>query len=113
MFQREMEIALQCQHQNIVTFLGATIEGAPVILMELMDMNLREAYERGSVIIQMPRIFCDIAKALHFLHTLPDPVIHRDVSSANVLLKVLYNGEWLDTTTGSHCRSWSNDIWSP
>jgi len=95
LFQREMEIALQCQHQNIVTFLGATVEGAPVILMELMDMNLREAYERGSVIIQMPRIFCDIAKALHFLHTRPDPVIHRDVSSANVLLKVLYNGEWL------------------
>jgi len=33
--------------------------------------------------------------ALHFLHTRPDPVIHCDVSRANVLLKVLYNGEWL------------------
>jgi len=40
-------------------------------------------------------ILIDIANALHFLHTRPDPVIHRDVSSANVLLKVLYNGEWL------------------
>ena len=96
LFQREMEIALQCQHQNIVTFFGATLEGAPVILMELMDMNLREAYEQGSDITHhVPRIFCDVAKALHFLHTRPDPVIHRDVSSANVLLKVLYNSEWL------------------
>ena len=96
LFQREMEIALQCQHQNIVTFFGATLEGAPVILMELMDMNLREAYEQGSDITHhVPRIFYDVAKALHFLHTRPDPVIHRDVSSANVLLKVLYNGEWL------------------
>ena len=34
-FQQEMEMALLCQHQNIVTFLGATLEGHPVILMEL------------------------------------------------------------------------------
>ena len=35
-FQREMEMALHCQHHNIITFLGATLEGPPVILMELM-----------------------------------------------------------------------------
>ena len=40
-------------------------------------------------------ILCNIASALQFLHTRPDPVIHRDVSSANVLLKAQYNGEWL------------------
>ena len=96
LFQREMEMALQCQHQNIVTFLGATLEGPPVILMELMDTSLRSAYEHGNIKDhQVLGILCDIASALHFLHTRPDPVIHRDVSSANVLLKILYNGEWL------------------
>ena len=96
LFQREMEMALQCQHQNIVTFLGATLEGPPVILMELMDTSLRSAYEHGNIKDhQVLGILCDIANALHFLHTRPDPVIHRDVSSANVLLKILYNGEWL------------------
>ena len=96
LFQREMEMALICQHENVVTFLGATMEGAPVILMELMDMNLRKAYEEERVKDhQIHGILHDVAKALHFLHTRPDPVIHRDVSSANVLLKVLYNGEWL------------------
>ena len=96
LFQREMEIALICQHENIVTFLGATMEGAPVILMELMDMNLRIAYEQRRILdYQIINILKDVAKALHFLHTRPDPVIHRDVSSANVLLKVLCNGEWL------------------
>ena len=96
LFQREMEMALQCQHQNIVTFLGATLEGPPVILMELMDTSLRSAYEQGNIKhYQVLGIFYDIASALHFLHTRPDPVIHRDVSSANVLLKALYNGEWL------------------
>ena len=96
LFQREMEMALQCQHQNIVTFLGATLEGPPVILMELIDTNLRSAYEQGNIKDhQVLGIFYDIASALHFLHTRPDPVIHRDVSSANVLLKALYNEEWL------------------
>ena len=96
LFQREMEMALQCQHQNIVTFLGATLEGPPVILMELMDTNLRSAYEQGKIEDhQVLGILYNIVSALHFLHTRPDPVIHRDVSSANVLLKAQYNGEWL------------------
>ena len=96
LFQREMEMALHCQHQNIVTFLGATLEGPPVILMELMDTNLRSAYELGQIRDhQVLQILHDAASALHFLHTRPDPVIHRDVSSANVLLKAQYNWEWL------------------
>ena len=96
LFQREMEMALQCQHQNIVTFLGATLEGPLVILMELMGTNLRSAYEQGNIKHhQVLGILYDIASALHFLHTRRDPVIHRDVSSANVLLKALYNEEWL------------------
>ena len=96
LFSREMEMALHCQHQNIVTFLGATLEGPPVMLMELMSTSLRSAYELGNIKDhQVLGILHDIARALHFLHTRPDPVIHRDVSSANVLLKALYNGEWL------------------
>ena len=96
LFHREMQMALHCQHQNIVTFLGVTLGDHPIILMELMDMNLRDAYTRGKVKgHQVLGILRDVAKALHFLHTRPDPVIHRDVSSANVLLKAQYNVEWL------------------
>ena len=93
LFHREMEIALLCQHQNIVTFFGVTLENHPVILMELMDISLRSAYKRGNV--KYWQVFYDIASALHFLHTRPDPVIHCDVSSANVLLKDSGNEKWL------------------
>ena len=97
MFQHEMDITLSCQHQNVVTFLGATSEDPLVLLMELMDFNMKDAYTKHAAIThtQAHKILHEIAMALHFLHTRPDPVIHRDVSSANVLLKVLYNGEWL------------------
>ena len=96
LFHQEMQIALYCQHRNIVTFLGVIQEDHSIILMELMDINLRSAYKRGNVKYpQVLGILHDIASALHFLHTRPDPVIHRDVSSANVLLKAQYNGEWL------------------
>ena len=96
LFQKEMEVALQCQHRNVVTFFGATLEEPLVILMELMDTSLRKAYETGSIKDhQVFKILQDIASALYFLHTRPDPVIHRDVSSANVLLKALCDGEWL------------------
>ena len=97
LFKREMQIALCCCHQHIVTFLGATYDDdSPIILMELMDVSLRSAYQQGGVTnAKAFKVVKEIAMALHFLHTRPDPVIHRDVSSANVLLKVLYNGEWL------------------
>ena len=97
LFKREMEIALSCRHQNIVAFLGATFDDdSPIILMELMDFNLRSAYEQGRVTdVRTFKVTHEIAVALQFLHTRPDPVIHRDVSSANVLLKVLCNDEWL------------------
>ena len=96
LFHQEMKMSLLCQHQNIVTFLGVTLENHPVILMELMDISLRNAYKKGHFKNkQVLGILNNIASALHFLHTRPDPVIHRDVSSANVLLKAQYNGEWL------------------
>ena len=66
-FHQEMQIALYCQHHNIVTFLGVMLEDHPIILMELMDVSLRSAYKRGNVkYSQVLGIFCDVASALHF-----------------------------------------------
>ena len=63
---------------------------------ETSNSSLRKAYDQGSVKDhQKFSILYDVAKALHFLHTRPDLVIHRDVSSANVLLKDCGNAKWL------------------
>ena len=44
---------------------------------------------------QLVSIACDVAKALNFLHLMkPDPIIHRDVSSANILLDHNCDNSW-------------------
>ena len=98
LFKKEMEMCLLCQHQNIVTFLGATLDDNPVMLMELMDVSLRKALTNNY--IDNHHIFgvsIDVARALLFLHSwLPHPIIHGDVNSANVLLMRNYpNQQWL------------------
>ncbi len=95
MFDREMNIASKVRHPNCVQFLGAVVEEEPIILMELMPTVLREILPKELNRLsqnQIPPICRDIARALTYLHSMkPQPVIHRDVSSANVLLEPIAN----------------------
>ena len=97
LFVREMSIAAKLRHPNLVQFIGATLEGEPVILTELMVSSLRAVLERGPLeLAHITSIARDVARALNYLHlTRPDPILHRDVSSANVLLNPGPGGSWL------------------
>ena len=97
LFVREMSIAAKLRHPNLVQFIGATLEGEPVILTELMASSLRAVLERGPLEpAHITSIARDVARALNYLHlTRPDPILHRDVSSANVLLNPGPGGSWL------------------
>ena len=97
LFVREMSIAAKLRHPNLVQFIGATLEGEPVILTELMASSLRAVLERGPLEpAHITSIARDVARALNYLHlTRPDPILHRDVSSANVLLNPGADGSWL------------------
>ena len=67
-----------------------------MILTELLDTNLRRAYEESRVApAHHLGILRDVAYGLHHLHNLQTPIIHRDVSAPNVLLQQLPNGGWL------------------
>ena len=96
LFVREMSIAARVRHPNLVQFIGAMMEGEPIILRELMATSLRAVLERRPFNpAQITSISLDVARALNYLHLMhPDPIIHRDISSANVLLEPGPNNSW-------------------
>ena len=89
LFEREMNIASACRHPCLLQFIGATNdEGTPLFVTELMEMSLRALLAQQQLSeTEITVISLDVARALNYLHQKkPHPIIHRDVSSANVLL---------------------------
>ena len=96
--RKEIAIMAQVRHPNLVLLIAAVMDGKndPLIVTELLETSLRKAYEekllQGSSKLN---IFRDIAAALNYLHLhQTGKIIHRDVSSANVLLEAKPNNQW-------------------
>ncbi|CAI8021610.1 Probable serine/threonine-protein kinase DDB_G0271682, partial [Geodia barretti] len=95
---REIHTMASIRHPNIVLFVAAVLdsEGQPLIVSELLDTNLRSAYQNhqlngtGTKVEILHGVSC----ALNYLHKLREPIIHRDVSSPNVLLRAARNDKW-------------------
>ena len=99
--KREMQMLALIRHPNLLQFIAAVFDenedheqNPPYIITELLDVSLRAAYEKAllpndSVL----SVFQDVARALDYLHRRHEPIIHRDVSSANVLLKLQEKGK--------------------
>ena len=89
-FYQECEYLKSIKHPNIVQYLGLCQEpgtNQPVLLMELMDRSLTNFLESSTVPLSRSvqfRLCHDIALALAHLHSLK--IIHRDLSSNNVLV---------------------------
>ena len=98
-FHREMEMASRIRHPNLVQFIGACVDEEMVLLMELMPLSLHRHLSCTAPSIP-PASFklavsMDVARALNYLHLMqPHPIIHRDISSSNVLLEPLPNQAW-------------------
>ena len=89
LFEREMNIASRCRHPNLLQFIGATNDDdSPLFVTELLDSSLRRLLsQRALKRDETVGLALDIAKGLSYLHlNKPCPIIHRDISSANVLL---------------------------
>ena len=101
--KREMRMLALVRHPNILQFIAAVFnesgnhkKNPPYIITELLDTSLRALYEEGTISEKnQVSIFLDTARALDYLHQRYEPIIHRDVSSANVLLKRKLNNTWL------------------
>ena len=105
-FEKECKILSMIRHPNIVQFLGVYFEeGAkmhiPMLIMEYLPMNLTTCIKKYGIppestqatdehgILPMEisySILYDVALGLHYLHKQTPPIIHRDLSSNNVLL---------------------------
>ena len=89
-FQDECRFLTSIKHPNIVQCLGTISDPEsrrPILLMELMDESLTKFLERSVgplPFYNQVNICHDIALALAYLHF--NHVIHRDLSSNNVLL---------------------------
>ena len=89
-FEQECEFLSTVRHPNIVQYLGICQDpdtGLPALLMELMDNSLTHFLESSPHPIPyhiQVNICHDVTLALSFLHS--NGIIHRDLSSNNVLL---------------------------
>ena len=89
LFSREMDIASRVRHPNLLQFIGATRVNNPLIVTELMPTSLRKEVEKGPMFRGVATCIAeDVASGLNYLHLWrPHPILHRDISSANVLLE--------------------------
>ena len=87
------------RHPNLLLFIGAVLDhpsGHPLIITEIMDTSLQQAYEKGQLTDKSTKlsVLRDTAAGLNYLRCHPDETIHRDVSSANVLLESRGPNKW-------------------
>ena len=88
-FEQECMFLSRIVHPNIIQYLGVCrdpMNNLPVLLMELMNQSLTNFLEDSEVISFRTQVnIChDIALALSFLHS--NGIIHRDLSSNNILM---------------------------
>lgn len=92
-FLQECVIHSKLQHPNVVKLLGLYYPSdqakLPIQIMELMDGNLTSLLEKSQTIPTHTKssILQDVSKGLYYLHNLTPPMMHRDLSSNNILLK--------------------------
>ena len=91
-FLQECLLHSKLHHPNIVKMLGVYYPNdhavLPVLVMELMECNLTqllENYQNIPMYVKLS-ILQDVSRAICYLHTLNPPVMHRDLTSNNILL---------------------------
>ena len=99
LLRREISLMAKVRHPNLLLFMAAVLDSpsnTPIIVTELMDTNLRQAYHNAQLTNKGVKLIIlrDVSAALNYLHLQSNPIIHRDVSSANILLLALPNNKW-------------------
>lgn len=86
----ECQLLSRIHHPNLVDFIGVFFSHSPVpvIVMEHMSLSLEKLLNNAKDVelnIKL-HILYEVAKGLVFLHSNTPPLVHRDLTSNNVLL---------------------------
>ena len=104
-FLQECKFTSQTHHEHIVKFLGVSIHSpsgevpVPVLITELMECSLTAVLNCKFCALPYHRevnVARDIASGLDYLHTCSPPIVHRDLSSNNILLADNYTAKIAD-----------------
>lgn len=90
-FEEECRLLSKVHHPNIVQFLGVYFEKnshIPILVMEFLPTNLTTCIEHHGILPNVIKysILHDVALGLHYLHSHTPVIVHRDLSSNNILL---------------------------
>ena len=99
-YQREIEALTHISHPNLLLFMGATADqGQPVIVTEFCHggtlfeiLHEKKKSVPNITYKQRLKMALDIAKGMHFMHSLKPPLMHRDLKSLNLLLQEQIEG---------------------
>ena len=103
-FMRECEQSSRLRHPNIVRFFGIYYPPnarVPSLVMERLHCSLTKLLEENPDISigRKLSIICDVAHGLRYLHARAPPIIHRDLSSNNILISKRMEGKIGDLGT--------------
>lgn len=90
----EWELLSSLNHPNIVqyyTMILPPIPKSPIIVTELLECDLQKHIQQSESKPKVPfsdvvKIMLDVAEGLQYLHSLKEPIVHRDLASKNILL---------------------------
>ena len=89
------------RHPNIVMFYGAVVEPPNycLVLEYCVKGSLWEILHNQNLAIEWPlkrKLALDVAKGVHYLHSMDPPKLHRDLKSLNVVIDQAYNAKLAD-----------------
>ena len=90
-FIQECQKLSHIRHPKIVQFLGVQFDeetNVPLLVMERMECSLTSVLDSSQFLPMSTKlsIALDISQALAYLHSCDPPIVHRDLSSNNILL---------------------------
>lgn len=91
--KKELEVLTRLRHPNLVQFMGICCHPKDhlqptIILTELMSYSLYDALEIRRYELDLPEILdvvSDVASGLNYLHSCTPMIVHKNLSSKNIL----------------------------